>query len=108
MENAFIIFVSPQPTLNPVAVRESAHAARLAYEEAVNSDGASAAAWASIAADMHATADQLEAIGTMQGFVQCHRDRAVDALQRAQFATRMLEVARSARVIDLGSLATAS
>lgn len=87
---------------------EQAHAARLAYEEAVDSDGTSAAAWQAIADDMHATADAMERAGAMRGFVQCHRDRAVDAAQRAGFARRMLEVARSHRVIDMSTLGSAS
>ncbi len=108
MENAITLFVSPPPTLDPTSVREQAYAARLAYEEAVNSDGTSAAAWQAIADDMHSTADQLEAIGALRGVVQCQRDRAIDASQRATFARRMLAVARSARVIDLATLRSAS
>lgn len=104
MENALTLI----PALDPQTVREQAQAARLAYEESVNSDGTSAAAWQSIADDMHASAAQLAAIGALRGVVQCQRDRAVDASQRAQFARRMLDVARSARVIDMSSLGSAS
>jgi hypothetical protein len=108
MENALTLFVAPETPLDPTAVIESAMAARLAYEEAVNSDGTSAASWQLIADDMHATADQLERIGTLRGVVTCHRDRAVDASHRAQFARRMLDVARSARVIDMAPFGSAS
>lgn len=98
MENASTL----APTLTQAS--ELAMAARLAYEEAVNSDGTSAGAWQSIADDMFATADLMERAGSLRGFVQCHRDRAVDAAQRATFARRMLAVARSHRVIDMSTL----
>lgn len=105
MENALTPFTPPSVT---TAVCEQAHATRLAYEEAISSDGVSAAAWQAIADDMHKTADLLEAVGALRGIVQCHRDRAVDASQRAQFARRMLDVARGLRVIDMSTLGGAS
>lgn len=106
METALNVLI---PLLDSAAVRESAHAARLAYEEAIDCDGVSAAAWQAIADDMHATADALEAIGALRGVVQCHRDRASDASSRATYARRMLVVARnSGRVIDMASIGGAS
>ena len=95
--------------LDPASAREQALAARMAYEDAVDSDGTSAAAWQRISDDMHATADLRELSGSLRGFVQCHRDRAVDAGHRAQYARRMLDVARrAARVIDMDSLTSRS
>ena len=104
MENATLTFHAP---VDKTAALEQAHAARLAYEQAVNSDGTSAAVWQSIHEDMHATADLMEAAGALAGVVQSHRDRAVDAGQRATYARRMVEVARGYRVIDMSTLSTA-
>lgn len=103
MENA-----TTSLALTSASAREQAHAARLAYEEAVASDGTSAAAWQSIADDMHATADAMERAGALAGFVQCHRDRAVDAAGRASYARRMLQVAQTHRVIDMSTLRSES
>lgn len=103
MENA----LTPHAPIPP-SVSEPAMAARMAYEEAVNSDGTSAAAWQAIADDMHATADAMERAGAMPDFVTCHRDRAIDAAHRATLARRMLEVARTHRVIDMSTLGGAS
>ena len=92
----------PDPRL--VAARE----ARIAYEEAVNSDGVTASTWRAIARQMLITASGMEAAGVLKGFVTCHLDRAVDAANRADFCDRMVQVAREyTRVIDLSSLASA-
>lgn len=85
-----------------------ARSARQAYEDALVSDGVTATVWSGIAADMFAAADALEQAGALRGIVQCQRDRAVDAAQRAQFALRMVEVARRTKVIDMATIGAAS
>lgn len=104
-------------SLDPSAVFARARAARLAYEDAVSSDGVSARAWRRIAAQMHdACVDLVELklardTGAITGDwiltagqIQCLADRQTDALHRAQYAERMLEVARNGRVIDMATL----
>ena len=103
MENALTLHAPVDKT----AALEQAHAARLAYEQAVNSDGTSAAAWQSIADDMHATADAMARAGAMASFVTCQRDRAIDAQNRAVYARRMIAAVRHGRVIDMSTLSTA-
>lgn len=102
MENA------PAPASPEVTTRAFAREARDRYEDAVTSDGVSAASWRAIAADLDLAADGLARVGTFASTLTSLRDRATDARQRADFATRMLEVARSHRVIDMSSLGSAS
>lgn len=75
----------------------AAKSARAAYEDAVTSDGVSVNAWLSIAAALAEAADGLRGTGATPGQIQCLADRARDAAQRAQYATRMLAVARMSR-----------
>lgn len=88
-------------------------AARATYEDAVTCDGVTSTAWWTIAGALHATADDLEAIAVTNtvrdlvispGTIQCHRDRARDAEHRALYATRMVQVARAHRVIDMATV----
>lgn len=103
----------------PHSILETALAARLAYEQAVNdtsSDGCvSAATWSRLADDLFDSANACallvgspEAPYLTPGVVETLRSRAVDAQARAQNATRMVAVARTYRCIDMGTLAEAN
>lgn len=81
-----------------------ARAARLAYEDAVTTDGVSAATWARIALDMADTLKLMVAARCLTGLIESHRARAVDAAQRARYAQRMVVAARNYRVIDVATL----
>ena len=81
----------------------AAIAARAAYEDAVNSDGVTSAAWAIIADDLAHAAEGLVGTTATRGQVRCLADRAVDAAQRARYALRMLEVARSQSAVEMGA-----
>lgn len=99
MENANHPVPSPDPRFL------AARAARLAYEDAINSDGVTSAAWWTIASGLRIAVADLTSAGALAGLIEVCRSRAVDAEQRAQYAARMLEVARNCRVIDLATLA---
>lgn len=102
----------------PTSTLSSALTARRAYENAVTSDGVTAAAWATIALALRDSAAELGRMLTAgripagylvtAGTIQCLTDRAVDAAHRAQYAARMLEVCRRGPVIDMASIGGAS
>lgn len=102
------------PTTNsgPAAALTSAcnlaKSARLAYEEAVISDGVTATAWSTISEDLYAAASAMLLAGALAGFVEVLRARAFDAHARSQYAARMVNVARAGRVIDMSTLVSAS
>jgi len=99
MENAISPAIAPDPRFL------AARAARLAYEDAVNSDGVTESAWRAIAVDLAAAAVALSRAGLPRfGMVEACRARAVDAEQRAAVARRMIDVARSHRPIDMSSV----
>lgn len=107
MENALTLAASPATAPAPDPRYLAARDARLAYEDAVTSDGVSAAAWDALADQMHAAVDGLKAAGALAGLIESLRARAVDAQERALYAARMLEVARSHRPIDMSSIVAA-
>jgi hypothetical protein len=101
METVELTSSSPDPRY--LAARD----ARLAYEDAVNGDGVTSAAWWAIASGLHIAVADLTSAGALAGLIECCRSRAVDAEQRAQYAARMLVHARSIRPIDMSSLVAA-
>lgn len=102
MENA----LAPAPkSLDPRIL--AACEARRAYEDAIDSDGVSATAWRALSERMTDALDGLRAIGALPGVIESMRARAVDAGFRAQYAERMVEVARRTRPIDMSSLISA-
>lgn len=114
MGSSLSLVTAPDAT----AILSRARAARLAYEDAVNSDGTTATRWLAIARDMYEGAAglyQLIAANAVPdgylvtpGVIQCLTDRARDAEYRAQVADRMVAAARNGRVIDLGTLTAGS
>lgn len=98
------------------AILARARAARRSYDDAVCSDGTSAAAWSSIRRHLDAACCELielhlsdaRPIALTPSVVQQLVDRARDAGERAQVAERMVSAARSGRVIDMSSLAVCS
>lgn len=87
------------PAPNHTAAYEFAMAARLAYDEAVASDGVSADRWALIALDMQRAADGLAGTGATPSQIECMAARARDAAHRANYAHRMVAHARSLKWI---------
>lgn len=87
----------------------AARDARLAYEDALTTDGTSASTWRALARQLTITANGMEDAGMLAGFVQCHRDRAADADAKADFLECMVVAAhRYGRVIDMATIEGAS
>ncbi len=82
----------------------TARDARLAYEDAVTSDGVTDRAWWAIAGGLRTAVDDLTALGALPSVIESCRARAFDAEMRAQYAVRMVDLARRSRVIDMGTL----
>lgn len=103
-ESVVEVVQSPDST-----VIDRAMSARIAYQEAVESDGVTESAWRAIGEALAASAVELAHAGQPRyGSVEVCRSRAVDAFQRADYAARMVTVARQHRVIDMSSLGAAS
>lgn len=105
-------FSSSPETSSPIlAAISRARSARLAYDEAVATDGVSARSWRHVAAELAWAAGylgELVARGLIPagylitpGMVQQLADRAIDAERHAYYLDRMVHAARSGRVIDV-------
>lgn len=102
--------------LDPAPILLAAREARTAYEDLISSDGATSTSWRRVHSDISVAVHNLVTLYYSNdcpplltgGVIQCLADRGTDALHRAQYAERMVEVARRGRVIDMSSLGGAS
>lgn len=88
---------------SPDSIFSSARASRQAYNDAVTTDGVSARAWWRIAGDLHASADAMTGVGTVDQ-VRELRGHAEEAEYNARRVERLVESARVGRSIDMSTL----
>lgn len=102
--------------LDPALILLAAREARRAYEDLISSDGATSTSWHRVHSDISVAVHNLVTLYysndcpplLTESVIQELADRGADALDRAQYAARMVEAARNGRVIDMATIGGAS